>query len=264
MSIFRAVIFDLDGTLLDTLEDLADSMNASLAGLGYPTHSVDEYRYFVGDGVETLARRALPTGVEPQAIAAAVAGMRTQYSSRWCAKTRPYDGVPELLDGLTQRGIPFAVLSNKVHDFSLLCVQRLLGRWQFAAVQGVEEGIAKKPDPAGGLAIAKRLGVTPPQVCYVGDTNTDMATAVAAGFFPVGACWGFRTPDETLLRRRQAPHPPPPRPAADPRPVGLATCLPAGQINHCACNSCTPYGWRSATNEPVPWAASRRRATTSI
>ncbi|MCX6908944.1 MAG: HAD family hydrolase [Verrucomicrobia bacterium] len=194
---YKAVLFDLDGTLLDTLEDLADSMNASLARVGAPPHPVANYRYFVGDGVLTLCHRVLPADRRDEAtIKAAAAAMRDEYGQRWAAKTRPYPGIPELLDALTARGVAMAVLSNKNNDFTKLCVEKLLGRWRFDAVQGLDETIHKKPDPSGALSVAQRLKLAPADFLYLGDTNTDMKTAVAAGMFPVGALWGFRTAEE--------------------------------------------------------------------
>jgi phosphoglycolate phosphatase len=195
----RAVIFDLDGTLLDTLADLADSANAALADAGYPTHPADAYRHFVGDGVVKLIERALPgEALDEATVTELVAAMRRQYTQRWDAKTRPYDGVAELLTGLAGKALPFAVLSNKPHDFTQLCVERLLGEFDFAVVQGVDDQTPPKPDPAGALRTAEAMNVAPAEVLYLGDTDTDMQTAEAAGFFAVGALWGFR--DEAELR----------------------------------------------------------------
>ena len=194
---YKAVLFDLDGTLLDTLDDLADSMNAALATLGAPQHPAAAYRYFVGDGVVELCRRVLPADRRDEAtVKAAAAAMRDAYGQRWAVKTRPYPGVPELLDGLTARGVAMAVLSNKNNDFTRLCVEKMLGRWRFGVVQGLDETIHKKPDPSGALSVARRLKTEPADFLYLGDTNTDMKTAVAAGMFPVGALWGFRTAEE--------------------------------------------------------------------
>jgi phosphoglycolate phosphatase len=196
---YNAILFDLDGTLLDTLEDLADSMNAALARMGAPAHPVAGYKRFVGDGVIELCRRTLPADRRDEAtIQAAAQAMRAEYSGRWDRKTRPYDGIPELLDELTARRVAMAVLSNKPDDFTKLCVKKLLPRWRFDAVRGLDPGGTKKPDPAGALAIARQLGVAPAGVLYLGDTDTDMRTAVAAGMFPVGARWGFRPAEELL------------------------------------------------------------------
>jgi phosphoglycolate phosphatase len=194
---FQAVLFDLDGTLLDTLEDLADSTNAALRAQGFPEHPLAAYRYFVGDGVEQLVRRALPPErLEAASVARSVELMRREYSARWADKTRPYPAVPELLDALTARGLPMAVLSNKPDDFTQLCVSRLLPRWRFEVVLGADAGRPKKPDPAAAREIAARLNLPPARIIYLGDTNTDMQTAVAAGMYPVGALWGFRTAAE--------------------------------------------------------------------
>lgn len=194
---FLAAIFDLDGTLLDTLEDLADSVNAVLGQLGFPGHPLQSFKYFVGDGVENLLRRALPAErCDAATVGQAVALMRAEYGRRWADKTRPYPGIPGLLDALTARGTPMAVLSNKPDEFTRLCVGRLLPRWQFATVVGARPGQPRKPDPTAALEIARQLQVAPSQILYLGDTNTDMRTAVAAGVFPVGVLWGFRTAEE--------------------------------------------------------------------
>jgi len=192
-----AVLFDLDGTLLDTLEDLADSMNAVLARRGFDTHPVEAYKTFVGDGVDMLVRRTAPKSRgDAKLHGELIEEMGREYADRWANKTRPYDGVAEMLNGLSERGVKMAVLSNKPHDFTELCVGKLLAGWSFDAVQGVCDSVAKKPDPAGALRIAERLGAAPAEFLYLGDTNTDMLTAVAAGMYAVGALWGFRTADE--------------------------------------------------------------------
>jgi len=202
---FDAVLFDLDGTLLDTIEDLADSMNAVLEQLGCPTHDVEAYKRFVGDGVDTLARRTLPGDkVDPQTVEYCVRAMSQQYAKRWNKKTRPYDGIPQLLDGLTARGLRMAVLSNKPHEFTTLCVEQLLPKWRFEAVLGVSDGVARKPDPSGALRIARLMQLDPCRFLYLGDTNTDMLTARAAGMYAVGAAWGFRSARELLETGAQA------------------------------------------------------------
>ena len=193
----HAVLFDLDGTLLDTLADLADSMNAVLAEMGFPQHPRVDYRGFVGDGVRALGVRALPAGRrDDDTVDDALERMQVEYAKRWDNTTRPYPGVGELLDGLAGRGVKCAVLSNKPDEYTRLCVSRFLPDWRFEVVQGVSDGIAPKPDPGGALAISERLAVPPEQMLYLGDTDTDMQTAVAAGMFAVGAAWGFRTPRE--------------------------------------------------------------------
>ncbi len=194
---FSAVLFDLDGTLLNTIDDLADAMNAALAAVGCPPRTAEECKLFVGDGVENFILRALPPERRNKETAAKVAPFyREAYSKNWAVKTRPYDGVPELLDALAARGLKMAVLSNKPDDFTRLVVGRLLPKWRFDAVLGHRPGGPHKPDPSAALEIARRMGVAPARFLYLGDTNTDMRTAIAAGMFPVGALWGFRTAGE--------------------------------------------------------------------
>lgn len=191
------MLFDLDGTLLDTLEDLANSTNAALSQLGFPPHPIDAYRYFVGDGVRNLILRTLPEAHRDEAtVAKAVDLMRRIYGEHWADKTRPYPGVPELLDALAERGVKVAVLSNKPDDTTKLCVARLLPRWRFDAVIGQSKSVPPKPDLAGVRAVVAQLAVPAEQFLYLGDTNTDMQTANAAGMFAVGALWGFRPADE--------------------------------------------------------------------
>ncbi|MFH1023710.1 MAG: HAD family hydrolase [Planctomycetota bacterium] len=192
----RAVLFDLDGTLLDTAEDIADATNAALAARGFPGHPLPAYRQFVGDGARTLLERALPPGRRDDAtIAACLAGYLAEYERVWNRKTRVYDGIPELLATLAARGIPAAVVSNKPRAFVEKCVAGYLGDFRFAVLLGQDGSLPKKPDPAGALAAARRMGFPPSDILYLGDTATDMATAIAAGMFPVGALWGFR-PEE--------------------------------------------------------------------
>lgn len=196
---FKAVLFDLDGTLLDTLDDLADSMNAVLKDLGFPGHEVDAYRYYVGDGMEVLCQRVLPDGHrDPVMINKCLVGMREEYGKRWKNKTRPYDGMHQTLDSLKEQGIKTAVLSNKPDGMTRLTVEQLLSKWKFDVILGERPGIPRKPDPAGALEIAQHLNTSPDQTVYLGDTGIDMKTATAAGMYPVGALWGFRTREELL------------------------------------------------------------------
>ncbi len=195
----RAVFFDLDGTLLDTLRDLADAMNEVLAERGFAPHPIAPYRHFVGEGVRVLAERALPEEARgPEAVAGAARAMLEAYGRRWRRHTHPYPGVDAMLDGLAARGVPCAILSNKPDDFTRLTVDARLGRWSFAAVQGAKPGVPLKPDPTAALAMAAALGVPPEACLFVGDTPVDVATARAAGMVPVAVSWGFRDREELL------------------------------------------------------------------
>lgn len=192
-----AVIFDLDGTLLDTLADLAGCMNSVLAAAGHPTHPQTEYRYFVGEGMETLVRRTLPASHRNDAeVAARLADMRDEYGQRWSETSRPYAGIADMLGALTEQRLPLTILSNKPDDFTRLTVETLLSDWRFAEVRGMRDDTPAKPDPAGAIAIAEALGVPAQRVLYVGDTATDMKTGTAAQMVTVGVTWGFRERDE--------------------------------------------------------------------
>jgi phosphoglycolate phosphatase len=195
---FKAVIFDLDGTLLDTIEDLTEAMNAALGRLGYPPRSIEECKNLVGDGLETYVRRALPRSAsdDPAAAARLKVVMREEYNARCNVKTHPYPGVKELLDGLSRRSIPMAVLSNKPHEATTAVMEIYFSGWTFAVIYGARDGVPVKPDPQSALEIARHLGFAPSEIVYLGDTNTDMRTAAAARMFAVGALWGFRTAEE--------------------------------------------------------------------
>jgi phosphoglycolate phosphatase len=196
---YKAVLFDLDGTLVDTLRDLADSTNYVLAKSGFPQHEIEAYRYFVGGGRRVLASRALPEDRRDEETVDKIASEIEQvYSRRWMEHTRPYPGIPELLDALTDRGIRMAILSNKPQGPAEVMVSRLLPRWHFDAVEGERPGVPLKPDPSGALQIARRMKLKPVEFVYLGDSATDMRTAVAANMYPVGALWGFRTAEELL------------------------------------------------------------------
>ncbi|EFK08390.1 putative phosphoglycolate phosphatase, bacterial [delta proteobacterium NaphS2] len=194
---YKAVIFDLDGTLLDTLEDLADAMNRTLEERGFPSHPVAAYRYFVGNGSAKLVSRALPPEKRNEALVAdCMKEFLKEYDRNWNRKTRPYDGVAELLDTLTLKQIQMAIFTNKLHGFAERCVQEFLSRWKFEAVFGQRDGYPLKPDPAVPREIAGILDVSPEQFLYLGDSDADMKTAVNAGMLPVGALWGFRSAEE--------------------------------------------------------------------
>ncbi len=195
---FQAVIFDLDGTLLDTIEDLTDAMNAALAAMGFPARTVEECKTLVGDGLETYVRRALPPGAadDPAVAVRLKELMRAEYRIRQENKTKPFEGIDRLLEALDRRKIPLAVLSNKPHDSTLAVMKRYFPARHFRVVFGARDGFPVKPDPAAALEIARLLNLPPQRIAYVGDTNTDMRTANAAGMFAVGALWGFRTAEE--------------------------------------------------------------------
>ncbi|MEO2007692.1 MAG: HAD family hydrolase [Pirellulaceae bacterium] len=188
------ILFDLDGTLLDTLEDIAAAANAALADRGLPTHDVESFRWFVGNGVENLFRRAIgDTHADQEAEASAcMEKFQETYEFQWKVNSRPYDGVADMLDGLVQRNCRLAILSNKPHHFTIKCVEHFLSEWRFDAVFGQREGVPKKPDPQAVHEIIELLGSTSGQSIYVGDSIVDVQTAHRAEIVSAGAAWGFR------------------------------------------------------------------------
>ena len=190
----KAAVFDLDGTLTNTLNDIATAMNRSLRLHGLPEFSVDEYRYLVGDGAKKLAQRAVRNRQE---LAESVRReYQAYYQEHTLDTTRPYPGIPELLQALTERGIQVCVLSNKPHADTCGVVRHFFPEIPFAQIRGQVEGVPVKPDPTGAMMIARALGLKPEAFVYLGDTNVDMRTAVNAGMHPVGVTWGFRPAEE--------------------------------------------------------------------
>lgn len=192
----KAVIFDMDGTLLNTLEDIGDSVNTVLKKYKLPTHTIEQYRYFVGSGIEHLMEIALPEELRDKAsVEKYLTELKVVYRGNLNTKSKLYDGIPKLLDKLTKRNIVLGVFTNKPHQFALECDAEFLSKWDFE-VNGVNEKYPPKPDTAGVLDIAKRLGAEPEDCLYIGDTNIDMKTANNAGMTAVGVKWGFRCEKE--------------------------------------------------------------------
>jgi phosphoglycolate phosphatase len=183
-----AVLFDLDGTLVDTLIDIADAMNHALASLGLPTHRHDDYREWIGGGVASLVEHTVSDAARRGAVRQAFA---VRYADALIVASAPYPGIPALLDGLAARGLPLAVVTNKPAGLADAMIQALLpGR--FAAIVGQRDEVPAKPDPAMARAAAAALGVAPGTCALVGDTAIDIATARAAGMRSVGVAWGLR------------------------------------------------------------------------
>ena len=194
--IFRAVIFDLDGTLLHTLEDLGDSLNAALAEKGLPLHSYDEYQAMIGNGQKMLVHRALPEDWRDPERAGPVSSRFTEiYQANQCRKTRPYPGVMELLKDLKGRGFRLAVLSNKNQANAAAVVEHYFPGL-FEAVRGLRPEWPAKPDPASAMALVGEMGLAPEHFLYLGDSGVDMRTARRAGLRAVGATWGYRRREE--------------------------------------------------------------------
>lgn len=193
----HAAIFDLDGTLLDTVHDIAGSANEILEGFGLSSHPVPAYQHFAGDGVEKLFERALPEGKKTsEMIRSCVLEFESVYAKHWRRNSKPFPGIPELLHALREKKMPLAVLSNKMDVFTKLIVEELFPEGTFEIVLGAREGVPKKPDPLAAHEIARGFSLHPEKIFFVGDTSTDMKTASAAGMIPLGVLWGFRDEEE--------------------------------------------------------------------
>lgn len=202
----KGIIFDLDGTLLYTLEDIADAENSALAELGLPSLPVNEFRWIVGGGADNIARKLLPSELhDEQNISAFVQRFRHYYHQNWHNKTRLYDGIDELIEALLQKGFKLAVLSNKPEEFAMKIIDHYFPDWQgknrtpvFTHVIGQRAGCPVKPDPALALGIAEEWKVGPDKIGFVGDSDIDIITAKNAGMFAIGAAWGFRGREELI------------------------------------------------------------------
>lgn len=193
---YDAVVFDLDGTLLDTLRDIADSVNVALENEGLEPHPVDRYRLMVGNGMDVLVERAIAGRLEgADSIARCQERARSEYARRYNAATHPYDGIRPLLDELSARGVRMAVLSNKPHEYTVKIIHEYLEGY-FEISRGARPDRPKKPDPTQALEILDAMGVAPAQAIMLGDSGGDMETAIRAGMIPVGVLWGFRGAEE--------------------------------------------------------------------
>jgi len=191
-----SIIFDLDGTLLDTLKDLAETGNDVLLRQGFSIHPIDDYRRFVGDGLAKLVERMLPQGVDEKTVTQSVQLFGDIYKERWQRNCCLYSGIGDMLAALTEKSIPVAVLSNKPHAFTLQFCERFFPENPFSVVLGQRDGFPKKPAPDGALEICSRLHCLPENCFFVGDSNVDMMTAKNSGMTAVGVAWGFRGVEE--------------------------------------------------------------------
>ncbi len=198
---YQLAIFDLDGTILNTLDDLADSLNHVLAQHGFPQHTADEVRMMVGNGILNLIKRALPNGTEQATVEAVYADFNAYYKLHSADKTKPYNGITEMLEQLKARGVKLAVVSNKA-DYAVqdLCV-KYFGEI-FDAVAGEKTGVPKKPAPDGVNNILAELDIERNNSVYIGDSDVDLQTAANSAMDCIAVNWGFR--DEKLLRENGA------------------------------------------------------------
>jgi phosphoglycolate phosphatase len=193
---FKGIIFDLDGTLVNSLEDISDAMNTVLTGLNYPTHTYDAYQYFIGSGLRNTVSMALPAlnKTEDQ-IEACFQSMVKGYSETCTVKTKPYEGITELLKQLSSANIKMAVFSNKADKLTKKIIAEIFPDYFNAAV-GLSTEALKKPNPFEAIEISKKWNLSPEEIIFIGDSDIDMQTAVNANMFPVGVSWGYRTEEE--------------------------------------------------------------------
>ena len=187
---YQAILFDMDGTLLDTLTDMQAAVNYILEKYGYPTRTLEEVRRFVGNGAGPLIHRALPQGVDPDREAEILADYRAYYQAHNCVETRPYDGIGPLLERLRQEGVRTAVVSNKPDRTTRTLAARFFP--ELDGAMGQREGIASKPAPDMVRAALDQLHAAPEEALYVGDSEVDVATARNAGLDMIGVAWGLR------------------------------------------------------------------------
>lgn len=189
----KLVIFDLDGTLLNTIADLAAATNYALQACGYPTHDTDAYRFFVGNGINKLFERALPEGTQSKENVLKIRSLFVPYYNEHNADlSRPYPGIENLLETLQKKGYMLAVASNKYHEATQKLIKQYFPRINFLAILGQRENIPAKPDPQVVYEIMEKAGVERNEVVYIGDSSVDMQTGANAGVTTIGVCWGFR------------------------------------------------------------------------
>lgn len=196
MKIYRAAIFDMDGTLVDTLADLHDSVNEMLAHYNLPLRTLDEVRQFVGNGARKLMIRSLPADCD--FIDAALDFYNDCYARNCLNKVKPYAGIMEFLEVLEAKKIPLGICTNKQHFAAIEIADKTLAPIKFSYVSGDKPNQPRKPDPTRALAAAEKFSVAPEDVAYFGDTAVDMKTAINAGFLPIGVTWGFRPRSELV------------------------------------------------------------------
>lgn len=194
---FEAIIFDLDGTLLNTIEDITDAMNSVLREFSFPELSEERYKEIVGEGVKELVIASMPVK-NLSLVPAMLSRLKLEYSNRSPNKSHPYDGITKLLIEINNRGIPIAVLSNKIDNLTKKTVKALLPNIKFFMVEGAKDDIPRKPDPTSALKIAKKLKIEPDKIMFVGDSKIDILTAINAKMFPVGVNWGFKHKNELI------------------------------------------------------------------
>lgn len=203
---YKAVLFDLDGTIADTVESIAVASNKALEACGLKTLPIEKYKYLAGDGSETLIRRAIfeAGDKEEKLFQKAFATYNVFFEENCTYHVTAFEGIKEMLENMKKNHMKMAVVTNKPHNRGIKVVEKVFGRDYFDFILGQNENMPRKPDPFMALYAAKALGVLPEDCMYVGDTNVDMQTGNAAGMFTVGVLWGFREKEELLANHAHA------------------------------------------------------------
>ncbi len=205
----HGLIFDLDGTLVDSLQGIAASLNHALSSSDLPTHSLEAVRGFIGNGARVLIQRGVPVDASDARIDTVEQAFKQHYEQTWSQGTVAYDGIAELLGSLQKQGFPLAVLSNKPHPFTTAIVAQIFPNIHFAVVLGQRPGIPHKPDPTGALEISHLLGLSPENCTIIGDSTMDIETANAAAMEIIAVTWGFHEREKLKVAgaERMADHP---------------------------------------------------------
>ena len=188
----KAIIFDLDGTLLNTIMDLSETVNIVLQKHSFPLHSIEEYKYFLGKGIVVLCRKAFPAEINEGDFQQYLKEVEDVYKVRQTLKTRPFDGITEMLKELNNLGIKIAILSNKPHEFTGTTVGHYFPNIKFEVIYGARDGFERKPSPDSPLEIAKIMNLKPEELYFVGDSETDIKTGRNANMHSIGVEWGYR------------------------------------------------------------------------
>jgi len=194
----KAIIFDLDGTLIDSLEDIAVCMNQVLKELKLPIHKIEDYRYFVGGGISVLVDNALDKKISQETKEKVTNKFKIVYDQKLHEKTKPYDGIYDLLDELQKLDFKIGILSNKPHEFTIQYAKNLFSKYNMKEIHGQKAHIEKKPNPIAAIQIAKSFEVPCEEIYFIGDTMVDMQTAVNAKMIGIGVLWGFRDEKELM------------------------------------------------------------------
>ncbi|MDC0933561.1 HAD family hydrolase [Arcobacteraceae bacterium] len=194
----KAVIFDLDGTLVDSIQDIAICMNKILIQLGYNEHPEDDYQNFVGDGALMLVQNAMPDNCSQDLVNEGLELFKNSYENGIHDNSKVYDGIYKMLDTIKDTDLKLAVLSNKPHKFTLQFIEYFFKDYPFIEIHGQKEDVPKKPDPMGAINISNALCIKPNEIIFIGDTPTDIKTAKNAGMESVGVTWGYRNVDELI------------------------------------------------------------------